>query len=96
MTSILEVLTARPKSKRELAFLMGWTTREVELEVHRYRLSGIPILSNGDGYWYAQTPDEVRLCASKLKARAIRQLETAQALDRAADKMPLSLWNDAA
>ena len=97
MTSILEVLTAQPKTKRELAFTIGWTTREVELEIQRYRLEGFPIVSNGDGYWLATTPAEVKKCADRLRSRAIHQMETAQALDRAVERMEqkTTLWDAA-
>lgn len=103
MTSILEALTAHPQNKRILAEKMGWSTREVELEINRYRLAGIPILSDQDGYWIAQTADEVRGCADRLRRRAVNQLLTSRALRRAAKRMaakeaaPLSFpWQDAA
>jgi biotin operon repressor len=94
--TLLEALTATPQTKRVLAEKLGTSSREVELEVQDARLRGVPIISDSDGYRYAQTPQEARQCAARLRSRAIRQMETAQALDRAADKMPLSLWNDAA
>jgi hypothetical protein len=79
---------------------MGWSVREIELEVNRYRLAGIPILSSGDGYWYATNPSEVRQCAARLRSRAATQFLTARALNRAAARMEakeaLTLWQDAA
>lgn len=103
MTSILEALTAQSQNKRVLAEKMGWTTREVEMEIQRYRLEGIPILSDGDGYRMAQSAEEVQHCADRLRRRAANQFITARAMRRAARRMavreasPLSFeWKDAA
>lgn len=102
MTSILEALTAQPQKKRVLAEKMGWSTRDVELEIQRHRLNGVPIVSDSDGYRYAQTSAEVRLCADRLRRRAVNQLLTSRALRRAAARLAAKesalpqLWDDAA
>lgn len=87
MTSILEALTAMPQTKKVLAEKMGWSTRDVELEVQRYRVAGIPIVSNGDGYWLAQTPEEVIDCYRWLRGKYLAQARTAWSLKRAAARM---------
>lgn len=96
--SLLEVLTAQPRTKRDLAQAMAADTRSIEAEVQRLRLAGIPILSDGDGYRLAQTAAEVRQCSERLRSRAIRQMETATALADAAERMEsLTMpWSDAA
>jgi biotin operon repressor len=97
--TLIEALTTTPLTKKALAERMGTDTRSVELEVQDARLRGIPIVSNSDGYWLAQTPAEARQCAERLRNRAIRQMETAAGLDRAADNLErarLTLWSDAA
>ena len=95
MSSILEVLTAQPQTKAQLAEKMGWSTRDVEAEVNRCRLNGVPIVSNGDGYWLAQTPVEVMECYRWLRHRYLNQARTAWALKRAAARMARpTLWAD--
>jgi biotin operon repressor len=95
---VLDLLTTSPQTKSVLASKAGWNVRDVEAEIQRLRLAGVPIVSNSDGYWLAQTPAEARQCAERLRNRAIRQLETAQGLDRAADNLErarLTLWESA-
>jgi hypothetical protein len=56
-------------------------------------MAGVPVIT-GRGAWLATTPQEAREQASRLRSRAIHQFETAQALERAAERMadPLTLW----
>jgi biotin operon repressor len=95
--SLLEFLTAQPKTKRQLAELTGWHARNVEAEVNRLRLQGVPIISDGDGYRYARNADEVRACADALARRLVTQYRTVRALRRAARRMdePPTLWDAA-
>lgn len=96
--SLLQYVTATPKTIRVLAEDTGWTRREVELEINRLRLDGVPLVTDGDGVRFAQTADEARLCATRLRQRAIHQLLTSRALRRAAQRMAAreqeqgSLW----
>jgi biotin operon repressor len=95
---VLDLLTTSPQTKTVLASKAGWNVRDVEAEIQRLRLAGVPIVSNSDGYWLAQTPAEARQCAERLRNRAIRQMETAAGLDRAADNLErarLTLWDAA-
>jgi biotin operon repressor len=95
---VLDLLTTSPQTKSVLASKAGWNVRDVEAEIQRLRLAGVPIVSNSDGYWLAQTPAEARQCAERLRNRAIRQMETAAGLDRAADNLErarLTLWDAA-
>lgn len=96
--NILDVLTARPRTKRVIAEALGCDTRSVESEVQRCRLAGVPILSDSDGYRLARTAQETRACSERLRSRAIRQMETAAALADAAERMEsLTMpWSDAA
>lgn len=88
---ILDLLTSQPQSKKILAEKARTSTREVELAVQAARLEGHAILSNADGYWLSQDPAEIRKCAQRLRSRALTQMNTAAALNRAADEMPLTL-----
>jgi biotin operon repressor len=93
--SLLDYITDKPKTYRVLAEDSGMSRREVELEINRLRLAGVPIVTDSDGAHMAQTPAEARQCAERLRNRAIRQMETAQGLDRAADNLErarLTLW----
>ena len=95
---MIDLLTGSPQSKKALAEKARTTTREVELAIHAARLEGVPIVSSGDGYWLG-TPTEVRACAERLRGRARRQMETADALKataEAAEAGPLAFrWDTA-
>ena len=77
-----------------LAARMNVSRREAEQAVHDARMAGVPIISGSRGLWLATTPQEAREQAARLRTRAIHQIETAQALERAAERMadPLTLW----
>jgi hypothetical protein len=102
---LLEALSATSQTKKVLAERLGWytatgkpDTRRVELEINDARHRSVPIVSDSDGYRFAQTPAEARQCAERLRNRAIRQMETAAGLDRAADNLErarLTLWDAA-
>ena len=97
--TILEALRSTPTTKKALAERMGCDTRTVETEVQAARLRGVPICSDDRGYWFAQTPAEVRECADRLRRRYINQALTARALRRAAARMERrgepTLWDAA-
>lgn len=82
--TLLEALTASPLTKKALAEKCATSPRNIEEAVMEARLRGVPIVSDGDGYRYAQTAEEVRQCADRLRRRAINQLLTARGLRRAA------------
>lgn len=92
--TISEFLTTTPQNKRVLAEKAGTSTREVELLIHAARLEGVPILSNSDGYYLARNAAEIRACAARLRSRALTQLETAGALDKAAEGLARPLIFD--
>lgn len=100
--TLIEALDATPKTKKVLAELLGTDTRSVELAVQEARLRGLPILSDSEGYRYAQTSEEVQVCAARLRRRAATQFLTARALKRAAVRMkaredaPLTFFTEAA
>ena len=86
---MINLLTAQPQTKRQLAEKANTSAREVELEINELRLAGYPICSNSDGY-YIGTAAEVRACADALRSRAVHQMETAQALTKTAEAMEAS------
>jgi hypothetical protein len=71
----------------ELAERLSIPRRSVEEAVRQMRIDGIPLITGNDGVWAAETAQEARNMAERLRTRAIHQMETAQALDRAADAM---------
>lgn len=81
----------------ELAEMTGQSRRAIEAAIHDARLQGVPICTDHRGAWLATTPQEAREQAQRLRTRAIHQIETAQALERAAKRMadPLTLWDAA-
>ena len=85
--NVTDFLTRRPQTKRELAERMGITTRTVEEMVQVERLSGSPILSNGDGYWLTDDPEQVASMAARLHRRATTIHDTATALAATAEKL---------
>ena len=80
-----------------LAEMTGHSRRAIEAAIHDARLQGVPICTDHRGAWLAVTPQEAREQAQRLRTRAIHQIETAQALERAAERMadPLTLWDAA-
>lgn len=80
-----------------LAEMTGQSRRAIEAAIHDARLQGVPICTDHRGAWLATAPQEAREQASRLRTRAIHQFETAQALERAADKMAHqpTLWEAA-
>lgn len=65
----------------------GVSRREVEAAIQSARLAGVPLITSQKGVWRAESPVEARAMAERLRSRAVHQMETAQALDRAADAM---------
>jgi biotin operon repressor len=100
--TVTDFLTRRPQTKRELAERMGVPSREVEARIQQARLDGKAILSNGDGYWMTDDPEEVATMARRLHRRSTHVHETAQALEQTAERMraraaaalepPATLW----
>jgi biotin operon repressor len=79
----------------ELADALRISRRQVEQAIHDARLGGVPIVTGSEGAWLATGPQEARSAASRLRDRAIHQLATAQALERAADSLETrqeTLW----
>ncbi len=72
--------------------------RSVQTDIGELRRRYLPVIPTGRGMWLARTPQEALEAARNLRSRAIHQIETAQALERAAERMadPLTLWSDAA
>lgn len=87
---------ANARTKKHLSQDLGISQRAVELLIHAARLEGAPIISTSDGYHLSDDPAEIRACARRLRSRAVHQMSTAAALDRAAAVLPMTLWRDAA
>lgn len=70
----------------ELAKELGVSNRDLREIVNTLRRDGVPIASNSDGYFYAETAQEVRATLNHMKHRirgitaAIRGLERSRAL----------------
>lgn len=83
-----------------LAERLNVSRREVEQAVLENRLAGLPVCSSSKGLWLTTSPQEAREQAQRLRSRAIHQMETAQAMERAADALlPVhqeTLWDAAA
>ena len=79
-----------------LAEMTGHSRRAIEAAIHDARLQGVPICTDHRGAWLATTPQEAREQAQRLRTRAIHQMSTARALERAADAMEHqpTLWGD--
>jgi Mn-dependent DtxR family transcriptional regulator len=87
--SILPFLTRRPQTKRELAARMGIPQRAVEAAVNEARHQGRAIMSDSDGYWLTDDPEEVAAMAARLHKRSTHVHETARALEATAARMRL-------
>ena len=66
----------------ELAAVSGITTRRVTILIRRARLRGVPICSNGSGFWIAETDEDLRRCAARLHLRAAEIHRVASALQQ--------------
>jgi len=86
-TDVTDFLTRRPQTKRELAERMGVSQRVVELQVYEARHQGKAIMSDSDGYWLTDDPQQVRLMAARLHRRSTHVHETALALEATAEKL---------
>jgi len=73
--------------KREIALIIGTSTREVEAQIEQARKEGAPICSDSEGYWYSEDPDEVEATYRSLRRRYVSQIRTAVALRRTARRM---------
>ena len=68
-----------------LAERLGIPRRSIEKAVRQMRLDGIPVITGNDGAWVAESPQEAREQAGRLRSRAIHIMEPAAALERWAD-----------
>jgi biotin operon repressor len=95
--TLLDYLAAHPTpvKYRVLSEATGMSRREVELEIRRLRLEHYPILTDSDGAVLSRDPVAIRACAQRLRSRAAHQFETAAALEKAADRLPMDLWTAA-
>jgi biotin operon repressor len=92
---VLSTLSSKASTLRDIARATGLSRRAVEQAVQTLRLEGAPLVSDSDGIRISRDPAEVRACAKRLRSRAIHQMETASALEKAADQMPMTLWGSA-
>lgn len=82
---VLNALTEKPKSRRQLASECGLSDRALRKEIKRLRDNGYPICSNSEsgGYWIGRE-DDVRRLIAEYHSRAMKELATARALARRA------------
>lgn len=107
-TSVLEALSEKPTTTRDLAIKLDWYVdgkpdeRHVQREVQAARLRGMPICSGSEGLFYAQTSADVLACYRWLRSKYLSQARTAWAMKRAAARLaakenaPLAFFQDVA
>lgn len=71
-------------SRNDLVSLTGLNPREVTRQIERERRQGVPILSNGSGYYMPGDDDEVKRCVLSLRNRANEIRLTAKAIEKGA------------
>lgn len=71
-------------SRNDLVSITGVNPREVTREIERERRQGVPILSNGNGYYLPNDDDEVKSCVHSLLNRANEIRLTAKAIEKGA------------
>jgi len=92
--TLLDALTLDPATKLELAEKLGLytatgkpDTRSVEALVQQYRLDGVAIWSDSEGYRLCRNAAEAETCYERLRHRALTQLRTAWAVRRTARRL---------
>lgn len=60
---------ANPINSTQICKLLGVTKSHIRLEVNKYRQEGIPICSNHQGYYYAESTRDVVQTIKHLKSR---------------------------
>ena len=71
-----------PITGKELSRILGIEKRLLEAYIQRERREGYPICACSQGYYMAETPEEINRYCGKLKRQAITIFETRQALIR--------------
>lgn len=74
----------------ELAETLNVPRRSVEESIQSARLDGVPIISGSEGVWLG-TDEEALAWCERQRSRAIHLMETAQAVQRAAEDHRASL-----
>ena len=69
-----------PLTGSRLADLTGLKKREVEAIIQKERREGFPICATSQGYYLAETSEELDRYCQKLKRQAIEVFKTRQAL----------------
>lgn len=69
-----------PITRAELARRLGISERAVRAAIHNLNLAGVPIVSDGTGFCYAQTGGAVKAGANRLMAQATEMIRRAAAL----------------
>ena len=78
---------AHALSARALSVRTGLDSREITRSIERSRRAGVPICSNGSGFWITDDPAELLVCADDLSRRIRTQRQTERALRRTARRM---------
>ena len=70
---LIEVISRRtaddPITLKELAAWVGICPREISRMIHQLRVEGIPILSNGKGYFYSENSSDIKKFVRQMKSR---------------------------
>lgn len=70
---------------RDLRAMTGLSGRDIRRMVEWERRHGVGILSGNDGYFLAETPDEVTHFVRQMRSRAKEIMKTAKAVERGAN-----------
>jgi len=74
-------------TKTQLGERVGTNPRVIEMAVFELRRRGVPILADGEGYWYADNPAEFEHVLNSLRHRLAKVHGTLKALEFAREKM---------
>ena len=66
-----------------LRSMTGLDAAEVRREINRARSDGTPICSDGDGYYIAETSDEIKNSIRRINARIHKQIRAREGLRKA-------------
>ncbi len=73
-----------PITGKELSRILGIEKRLLEAHIQMERREGYPICANSQGYYMANSPEEINRYCAKLKRQAVNIFVTRQALIKTA------------
>ncbi len=83
---LLNVLTTKPITQRELAEMLGCKDSEIRGMIHNLRMSGVRVCSGYDGVWLWNGIDNSwEITKNHIRSRAMSLLSLLRAMDLAYD-----------